>query len=341
MAATLLTRKSALWCAGICFFLLQFAFLATILFSLRTDVIALRTDVIALRKDAIAIRSDVHELRASVAADRTELFSSQLKDVYDVAPQMAIFISEPKCTGFGYETPSGKRVVVTAGHCVAECSDRLPATAEEGKCTLKPFAYNLSVVYKDFSGNRVDSKCSLSKLLWKRAVFSPDIAILSCSFGQFKDSARSLAAGEQAVADITPEGDLEQRKQHPVLRRPQHALGQNTPLAIVGIASDSFLDGSMHFAPYTSLRIHNTRRVTSAGVGQAGLSAGATGVIRLASGATVNTSYYDVSGFTDASPSPGMSGGAVVDADGAVIGVLVASAQHGIFAGIEAVDAAL
>lgn len=115
--------------------------------------------------------------------------------------------------------------------------------------------------------------------------------------------------------------------------RADTATGWFAPVSIAGVAANSFRDGPYHYADFQSLHIFNTRTVLTAGKHASGASS-----LHLLSGRTVDTAYYQAAGFTSDKAPPGTSGGVVLNAECGVLGVTVASAEHGVFAGLEAVD---
>lgn len=242
---------------------------------------------------------------ASFHASRTFLNTTEMEIAVECAHEAVFFFPTLQCTGFAYERANIK-TVLTAAHCVQDCTH----AAVTGTCPTMPNAVNFTGMHKSTSGVATNVTCNVRKNLYKPNVVSADVAVLDCA---------ALPAGVAA------------------LKRSAAAVNPHAPVALAGIAADIFPSGAHHYAGNRSLRFVNTHRVQSAGIG---VPTAAAGKLLLANGESVDPGLYAVAGFTAAQVTPGMSGGVVLDmANGcSVLGVAVATAQHGVFAPLDGAD---
>jgi hypothetical protein len=242
-----------------------------------------------------------------VFAERTSLNISEYAGIEVCARNALLYFPSLECTGFMYEASTGQSTVVTAAHCFAKCAP----LDHQDECELRANAMQPFQGIQRIGNETTTLTCSHQKVLKKRNTLTADVAVLNCSPVQ-RGARRAGAA----------------------LRRRTHLPHMNTPVAIVGVAADSFADGVHHFTTRRSMRILSTSLVAAAGtrLNQA------SGSIQLASNDIISSTYFDAAGFTKDGVPPGMSGGVVLDGACAVLGVAVATAEHGIFASLGPVD---
>jgi hypothetical protein len=250
---------------------------------------------------------ELREFMQQSFAERTSLNISECAGIEVCARNALLYFPSLECTGFMYRASTGESAVVTAAHCVADCAP-LP---HQDECTvfanaLKPFQGVQRI------GNETTTfTCLHQKVLKQRNTLTADVAVLDCL--PLQRGARGAGAA---------------------LRRRTHLPRMNSPVAIVGVAADTFQAGVQHFTRERSMRILSTSLVASAGT----LLGHPSGSIQLASQSIMSATYYEPAGFTKNGVPRGMSGGVVLDGACAVLGVAVATAEHGVFASLDPVD---
>jgi len=263
-----------------------------------------------LQEHSMLLRQQGAELRGFIQqsfVERTRLNATELDRIAVCASQSMVFFPSLECTGFFYKTKAGSFTVVTAAHCVADC---WPAAGVE-ECENFPSVKHRFEGIRWQGDRRISVTCGVRKVLKQRNTLSADVALLACT---------QLSSLIYVFSDVA-------LRSHDVPR-------MHSPVAVVGVAQGGFGTGKHHYAAMRSMRTMNTCLVASAGhVGNL-----ASGIIQLASKATMPTEFYEVGGFTEAAVPPGMSGGVVLDGSCRLLGVAVATAEHGIFAPLHGVD---